>query len=329
MVLSTSMVGGEETHKTKEDVRLPPAVRLQEIYKNFRHVQAIDGVTLEIKPGEVVALLGPNGAGKTSTIDIILGLSKPDSGTVSVFGIAPVQAIRRGLVSAVMQNGGLLKDLTVAETVEYTSKLFVTTRPAREVMERAGITDIANRLVAKCSGGEQQRLRFAMALLSDPELIILDEPTQGMDVEGRHQFWQAIRDDASLGRTILFATHYLQEADSYADRVVLMRKGKIVADGTAVEIKSMGKTKMVRAHLSNPEISVLSEIDGVTQVITQGEAITITCSDSDLVARYLLTQTNAKNLEISSVGLEEAFLALTGESQQSGWVSSNDKGFLP
>jgi ABC-2 type transport system ATP-binding protein len=323
------MVGGEEIHKTEEDAHLPPAVRLQEIYKNFRHVQAIDGVTLAIKPGEVVALLGPNGAGKTSTIDIILGLSKPDSGTVSVFGIAPVQAIRRGLISAVMQNGGLLKDLTVAETVEYTSKLFVTTRPAREVMERAGITDIANRLVAKCSGGEQQRLRFAMALLSDPELIILDEPTQGMDVEGRHQFWQAIRDDASLGRTILFATHYLQEADSYADRVVLMRKGKIVADGTAVEIKSMGKRKVVRAHLSNPEISVLSAIDGVTEVVTQGEAITITCSESDLVARYLLTQTNAKNLEISSVGLEEAFLALTGESQQSSWANSNNRGILP
>ncbi|MCL5077418.1 MAG: ABC transporter ATP-binding protein [Actinobacteria bacterium] len=323
------MVGGEEIHKTAEDAHLPPAVRLQEIYKNFRHVQAIDGVTLAIKPGEVVALLGPNGAGKTSTIDIILGLSKPDSGTVSVFGIAPVQAIRRGLISAVMQNGGLLKDLTVAETVEYTSKLFVTTRPAREVMERAGITDIANRLVAKCSGGEQQRLRFAMALLSDPELIILDEPTQGMDVEGRHQFWQAIRDDASLGRTILFATHYLQEADSYADRVVLMRKGKIVADGTAVEIKSMGKRKVVRAHLSNPEISVLSAIDGVTEVVTQGEAITITCSESDLIARYLLTQTNAKNLEISSVGLEEAFLALTGESQQSSWASSNNRGILP
>lgn len=329
MVLSSSMAGGEEIAQTAGDAHLPSAIHLREIYKKFRHVQAIDGVTLSIKPGEVVALLGPNGAGKTSTIDIILGLSKPDSGTVSVFGLAPIQAIRRGLVSAVMQNGGLLKDLTVAETVEYASKLFVTTRPSREVMERAGITDIASRLVAKCSGGEQQRLRFAMALLSDPELIILDEPTQGMDVEGRHQFWQAIRDDASLGRTILFATHYLQEADSYADRVVLMRKGKVVADGTAVEIKSMGKRKVVRAHLADPEISSIRKINGVTEVVTQGEAITINCSDSDLVARYLLTQTNAKDLEISSVGLEEAFLALTGESRPGSWSGSIDNGVSP
>lgn len=320
------MVGGEETHNTEGGVKLPPAVQLREIYKRFRNVQAIDGVTLAIKPGEVVALLGPNGAGKTSTIDVVLGLSKPDSGMVSVFGLTPIQAIRRGLVSAVMQNGGLLKDLTVAETVQYASKLFVTTRPVREVMERAGITEIASRLVAKCSGGEQQRLRFAMALLSDPELIILDEPTQGMDVEGRHKFWQAIRDDASLGRTILFATHYLQEADSYADRVVLMRKGKVVADGTAVEIKSMTKGKVVRAHLPDAEISVINQINGVKEVMAQGEAITINCSESDLVARYLLTQTNAKDLEISSVGLEEAFLALTGDAEQSSWANSIDKG---
>jgi len=118
-----------------------------------------------------------------------------------------------------MQTGGLLKDLTVAETVQYTSKLFAVSRPVGEVMERAGISRIADRLVGRCSGGEQQRLRFAMALLPDPELLLLDEPTQGMDVEGRRDFWQAIRDDAAGGRTIIFATHYLEEADAYADRV--------------------------------------------------------------------------------------------------------------
>ncbi|MGH9102065.1 MAG: ABC transporter ATP-binding protein, partial [Acidimicrobiales bacterium] len=199
----------------------PLAVQLRAVRKRFGHVEAVRGIDLHIRAGEVVAYLGPNGAGKTSTIDMILGLSRPTAGDVSVYGMAPSQAVRRGLVSAVMQSGGLLKDLTVAETVQYTAALFADTRPVGEVLERAGIDEIAGRLVGKCSGGEQQRLRFAMALLPDPELLILDEPTQGMDVEGRRDFWRSIRQDASQGRTIMFATHYLEEADSYADRIVL------------------------------------------------------------------------------------------------------------
>ena len=170
---------------------------------------------------------------------MILGLSQPTSGDVKVYGMAPRRAITKGLVSAVMQSGGLLKDFTVRETVLYTSKLFAVSHPVGEVLERAGIAGIADRLVGKCSGGEQQRLRFAMALLPDPELLLLDEPTQGMDVEGRRDFWQAIRDDATRGRTIVFATHYLEEADAYADRVVFISKGRIVADGTAAEVKAL------------------------------------------------------------------------------------------
>src|SRR6478735_7106386 len=153
----------------------PPAVWLRDLSKHFGHVQAVRHVDLTIEQGEVVAFLGPNGAGKTSTIDMILGLSTPSGGEVSVLGMTPQQAIRRGLVSAVMQTGGLLKDLTVGETAQYTAV------PA--ALRRAGIAEIADRRVDKCSGGEQQRLRFAMALLSDPELLILDEPTTGMDVE--------------------------------------------------------------------------------------------------------------------------------------------------
>ena len=152
----------------------------------------------------------------------------------------PRHAISRGLISAVMQTGGLLKDLTVGETVEYTASLFAQAKPVDEVLERAGITGIADRRVGKCSGGEQQRLRFAMALLPDPELLVLDEPTTGMDVEGRRGFWGAIRQDAEQGRTVLFATHYLEEADAYADRIILLRQGQIVADGTAAEIKAHG-----------------------------------------------------------------------------------------
>jgi ABC-2 type transport system ATP-binding protein len=229
----------------------PLAVDLAAVHKSFGSVQAVRGVDLTIDAGEIVALLGPNGAGKTSTIDMILGLSRPTSGAVSVFGMAPRQAISRGLISAVMQTGGLLKDLTVAETVRYTASLFARSEPAGEVLERAGISGIADRKVAKCSGGEQQRLRFAMALLPDPELLVLDEPTTGMDVEGRREFWTAIRQDAAKGRTVLFATHYLEEADAYAGRIILLRQGQIVADGTASQIKALSAGRTVRATLAD------------------------------------------------------------------------------
>jgi len=239
------------------------AVRLTDLHKTFGDVTAVDGVDLTISPGEVVALLGPNGAGKTTTIDMILGLSRPTSGDARVFGMSPRQAVDRGLVAAVMQTAGLLPDITVRETVQLTASLFSHRIDAEEAMRRAGVTDFASRIVKKCSGGQQQRLRFAMALVSDPALLILDEPTTGMDVEGRRSFWEAIHADAERGRTIVFATHYLEEADAFADRIVLMRHGRIIADGTPAESLS--------EHL-------------------------------------------AQDLEITSRGLEDAFMALTSDS---------------
>src|SRR5690242_283422 len=203
------------------------AVDLDGAVKRFGAVTAVDGISLRIRPGEVVALLGPNGAGKTTTVDMLLGLSRPDQGTARVYGRPPHDAVALGLVSAVMQTGGLLKDYTVEETVRLTAVLFGKPRTAvAEAVERAGLSDVAGRLVGKCSGGQQQRLRFAMALLPDPELLILDEPTTGMDVAGRHEFWSAIRRDAQGGRTVIFATHYLEEADAYADRVVFVRRDR-------------------------------------------------------------------------------------------------------
>ncbi|HEY5114047.1 MAG TPA: ABC transporter ATP-binding protein, partial [Nakamurella sp.] len=240
----------------------PLAVQLRGVHKSFGAVQAVDGIDLSISSGEIVAFLGPNGAGKTSTIDVILGLSRPSAGEVAVLGMSPHQAIARGLVSAVLQTGGLLKDLTVEETARYTASLFTQPRPVSEVLDRAGIAAIADRKVGKCSGGEQQRLRFAMALLSDPELLILDEPTTGMDVEGRRSFWAAIRQDADRGRTVLFATHYLEEADDYADRIILIRHGKIVADGTAAQIKARAAGRTVRATLPGADRNALSAIPG-------------------------------------------------------------------
>jgi ABC-2 type transport system ATP-binding protein len=290
-------------------------VHLAGVHKSFGTVQAVNDVSLDLGSGEIVAILGPNGAGKTSTIDIILGLSRPDAGQVSVFGFEPRQAISRGLVSAVMQTGGLLKDLTVAETVAYTASLFAQSQAPRDVLRQAGITEIADRRVNKCSGGEQQRLRFALALLSDPELLVLDEPTTGMDVEGRRGFWAAIRKDAELGRTVLFATHYLEEADAYADRIVLLRHGRIVADGTAAEIKAMAAGRTVRATLPGASEAMLQGAPGADSVELRGDSVLIHTSDSDATARYLLTQTAAKDLEITSRGIEDAFIALTGDNE--------------
>ena len=299
---------------------LPLAVSLRGLRKNFGSVQAVKGIDLDIESGEIVAFLGPNGAGKTSTIDMILGLSQPTAGDASVYGMHPRQAIARGLVSAVMQAGGLLKDFTVGETIQYTASLFAQSRPEAEVLERAGITAIADRRVGKCSGGEQQRLRFAMALLPDPELLVLDEPTTGMDVEGRRSFWGAIRQDAAEGRTVLFATHYLEEADAYADRIILVRHGEIVADGTASEIKAMAAGRTVRATLPGADEAALRRIPGADTVEVRGDTVLVHSNDSDAVARYLLTSTPAKDLEIAARGIEDAFIALT--SDDNGTASS-------
>ena len=293
-----------------------PAVSLRGLTKDFGTVHAVRGIDLDIAQGEIVAFLGPNGAGKTTTIDMILGLSRPTAGSVEVLGQQPRQAISRGLVSAVMQTGGLLKDLTVAETVAYTASLFASSAPVGDVLDRAGIAGIADRRVGKCSGGEQQRLRFAMALLPDPALLLLDEPTTGMDVEGRRAFWSAIRQDAQAGRTVLFATHYLEEADAYADRVILVSRGRVVADGTSAEVKSLASGTTVRATLADPDVEQLRRIPGVDSVEVRGETLLVHTRDGDTVARHLLTNTTARNLEITAQGLEDAFLALTGDHDE-------------
>jgi ABC-2 type transport system ATP-binding protein len=291
------------------------AVAASGITKSFGKVRAVDGVSLEIKQGEIVAFLGPNGAGKTTTIDMLLGLSHPDTGTVQVFGESPRAAIAHGLVSAVLQTGGLLKDITVRETLQLTASLFADTRPVEEVMKRAGITEIAGRKVGVCSGGQQQRLRFAMALLSDPGLLILDEPTTGMDVEGRRSFWTSIRADADRGRTVLFATHYLDEADEYADRIVLMARGRIVADGTTTEIKNLVSGRVVHATLAAADVTALASLPGVDNVEVQGDRVAIRTKDSDAAARYLLTETPARDVEITAQNLESVFLALTADTE--------------
>ena len=291
------------------------AVELRNVTKRYGSVTAVKDLSLSIRSGEIVAFLGPNGAGKTTTIDMILGLARPDAGSVSVYGRAPVDAIARGDVSAVMQSGGLLKDFTVRETVAYTASLYADAQPVADVLARAGITAIADQRVGKCSGGQQQRLRFAMSLLSNPRLLLLDEPTAGMDVEGRREFWASIRTDATRGRTVMFATHYLEEADAYADRIVLVRQGEIVADGTTADVKSMASGRSVRATLPKADRDAIVAVRGVTSVELRGDTVIIACTDSDAVARHLLTETTATNLEISANSLEAAFVTLTADAE--------------
>ena len=293
----------------------PIALQLNDVHKSFDQVQAVRGIDLTIRQGEVVAFLGPNGAGKTTTIDMVLGLSDPTSGTARVFGGEPREAIRHGLISAVMQTGGLLKDLTVRETVALTASFYPNARPVDDVMRTAGIEELADRMVGKCSGGEQQRLRFAMALVCDPHLLILDEPTTGMDVAGRRSFWEAIRADAAKGRTIIFATHYLEEADAYADRIVLVRRGRIVADGSAAEVRALGTGRTVRASWPDADTTHLRGIGGVDDIEVRGEQVVVHTKDSDAVARYLLTDTPAYDLVIEARGLEDAFVALTSDDE--------------
>lgn len=296
------------------------AVRLTGLRKSFGDVVAVDGIDLTIRPGEVVALLGPNGAGKTTTIDMILGLSRPTSGEVSAFGMTPRQAVDRGLITAVMQTGGLLPDITVRETVALTASLFSHRIDVDEAMRRAGVADLAPRIVKKCSGGQRQRLRFAMALVSDPALLILDEPTTGMDVEGRRSFWEAIHADAADGRTVVFATHYLEEADDFADRIVLVRHGRVVADGTAAQIRASVSGRTLRAALTGPAEQVRSALAPLTadarigNIEILGGTLSLTATDTDAVAALLLGEHLAKDLEITSRGLEDAFIALTSDA---------------
>ncbi|GAA2076767.1 ABC transporter ATP-binding protein [Aeromicrobium halocynthiae] len=299
------------------------ALELRDLTKTFStrerdSVRAVDGIDLLVQPGEIVALLGPNGAGKTTTLDMVLGLTEPTGGSVRVHGQAPRRAIADGRVSAVLQTGGLLRDLTVAETVRMIASTYATHRGVQGVLAQADLATVADRRVAKCSGGEQQRLRYALALLPDPDLIVLDEPTAGMDVTSRRSFWSTMRADADAGRTVVFATHYLEEADAFAQRIVMMAGGRVVADGTTHDIRAQASGRVVSATCDDPVTTArrVRAHPAALDVGLEGDRITVHSSDSDSVARLLLTELDARDLEISSGSLESAFLQITAAPEQ-------------
>lgn len=298
-----------------------PSIHLRGVHRTFAspdpevgEVRAVDGIDLTIRPGEIVALLGPNGAGKTTTLDMILGFTTPSAGSIAVFGLDPQAAVLSGRVAAVLQTGGLLRDLTVRETVELVASTHPNSRSADSVIERAGLTAIQQQRVQSCSGGEQQRLRFAIALLGDPDLLVLDEPTTGMDVAARQEFWASMRAEAERGRTIVFATHYLQEAEDFAERTVLMANGRMVADGPTDEVRRHAAGRRLSArvaeHIESVRQTLLVEPHVRAATVERGRLVVDTV-DSDEVARRLLGPLGGTDLEIEAASLETAFIELT------------------
>jgi ABC-2 type transport system ATP-binding protein len=282
--------------------------------KSYGDVHAVAGVDLTIAPGEVVALLGPNGAGKSTTVDMLLGLTRPDAGAVTVFGASPHDAVANGTIGAMLQGGALLDDATVGETIAMVASLHRSPMPVAEALRRSGIEDLANRRCNKLSGGQKQRVRFAVALVSDPDLLVLDEPTAAMDVQSRREFWKSMHGFTNTGRTVLFATHYLEEAENYADRVVLMRAGRIVADGSVAEVTSLVSGRVIRAAVPGATEAALAMLPGVTEVDVRTSRAEISTSDSDTTLRALLaTYPQAHDIEVTAMGLEGAFLSLTSE----------------
>jgi ABC-2 type transport system ATP-binding protein len=295
-------------------------IQLRGLVKSFgageRRIEAVRGIDVAISAGETVALLGPNGAGKSTTLDMLLGLLDPDEGSVSIFGRSPEEAVAEGAIGGMLQTGELIRDLSVRELVAMMASLYPTPLAVDEALAIAGIEEIGSQRTQKLSGGQTQRVRFAVALVSDPQLLVLDEPTVALDVEGRHAFWTAMRAFAARGKTVVFATHYLEEADAYADRAVLMAHGEIVADGPTTEIRARVGTRTIRATLPDVELSALERLPGVNSAERRGEAVVMSCGDSDAAIRALLqAYPEVRDIEINAAGLEQAFIQLTGEKE--------------
>ncbi len=288
-------------------------VRFSQVNKSYGQVRAVNELDLALYSGETVALLGPNGAGKSTALDLLLGLRTADSGSVEVFGGTPAQAIAKGRVGAMLQSGGLMEEVKVRELVKLACDLHPRAYPVQQVLESAGIADIADRMVNKLSGGQSQRVRFALATAGANDLIILDEPTTGMDVSVRQAFWASMREQAAQGRTVLFATHYLEEADAIADRVIVLHRGRVLADGSAAEIKAKAGARRIVFDLEGAiDEAALRGLPFLTGLSVSGRTVRIQSTDADATmhAIYRL-DLYPRNLEVSGLGLEQAFIALT------------------
>ncbi len=295
-----------------------PAVDFDGVSRHFGSTLALDDARFRIGIGETIALLGPNGAGKSTAIGIMLGLLEPGSGNVRVLDLPPRGAVRSGRVGAMLQAATLPVGARVVELVELARGLYPHPLTRDAILERAGLTDLAGRRAETLSGGETQRVRFALAIAGDPDLVFLDEPTVAMDVESRRAFWADMRQFAAEGRTVLFATHYLDEADQVADRIVVLDRGRVVADGSPSELKGAVAERMVRFAAEPGDgawEAVLRDLPGVLAVERHGETVSLRTQDADSTVRALVaTDIRFRHLEVMGADLDTAFLALTTRS---------------
>lgn len=279
--------------------------------KAFGAVRAVDGVDLEIGRGETVALLGRNGAGKSTTISLLLGLNEPDEGTVALFGGPPEAAVRAGRVGAMLQETRPVPRVTVRELVSFVAGRYPAPLPVADALELAGIADLAGRRVDRLSGGQAQRVRFAVALAGNPDLIVLDEPTAALDVEARRAFWDSMRSYARRGHTVLFSTHYLEEADAHADRILVIDQGRLVADGTGEELKRSVGGNLVSFDLAGRGTEGLTLLPGVVSVEVRGDRARLRTDDSDATVLALAELGAIRGLEVVPASLDDAFMTLT------------------
>jgi ABC-2 type transport system ATP-binding protein len=292
----------------------PPAfsvARTHGLTKTYGSVTALRSVNFELRSGELLALLGPNGAGKTTLVRMLLGLANPDSGSVSVFGADPREEAMRYRVGAMLQVARVPETLKVREHIDLFSSYYPNPMPIAETLRIAGLTDIQDRRFGELSGGQRQRVLFAISICGDPDLLFLDEPTVGLDVEARRMMWTQIRSLVARGKTVLLTTHYLNEADALADRILVLQQGNIVAEGTPAEIKSRAIGKQVRCS-SRLSLEEIRSIPGVLSVTADRQKFELQVQAAEPVVRELLQRDSwLAELEVTNAGLEEAFLALT------------------
>ncbi|MFE2283683.1 ABC transporter ATP-binding protein [Streptomyces sp. NPDC059443] len=301
-----------KTHRATQALAVPPAVSFRHTAKSFGSVRAVAGLDLDIRRGETVALLGRNGAGKSTAISLLLGLNEPDAGSVRLFGESPAHAVRSGRVGAMLQEGRAVPRLTVRELVAFVARTYPAPMPVAEALELAGLTGLEGRRVDRLSGGQAQRVRFAVALAGNPELIVLDEPTAALDVEARRAFWVSMRAYARRGNTVLFSTHYLDEADAHADRILVLDRGRVVADDTGDGLRRAAGGSLVAFDLSGRSTEELAALPGVVAVEITGDRAKLRTRDSDATVVALVHRGAVRGLEVTAASLDEAFLALTG-----------------
>lgn len=293
------------------------AVELINVSKRFGEVQALIDVSLSILPGEVVAMLGPNGAGKTTSINLMLGLRKPTSGSVRLFGLDPQDLRARRRCGVILQESGVPQALTVRELVELFASYYPSPMPRARAIQMAGLDEVAHKQVKELSGGQRQRLYFALAIAGDPEVLFLDEPTAGLDVEGRRGFLHGIRDFAASGKTILLTTHYLVEADQLAERVLVIDRGLVIADAPPVEIKARVPGKRVSFTSPNPPSNADLEALGAQSVELLDHRVRLLTNEPETVLRELFRRgVEVADLEVAGADLEEAFIAITARAKQ-------------